>query len=315
MTSPVLRLAHFSDVHVAAARPGWRLRDLASKRVTGWINLRWLGRGRTFQAGEQVMAALMAELRALPPHRVIFSGDATALGFQAEFARAAELLELTAPEPLPGLAVPGNHDYYVRDVVRGRWFEHHFAPWLKGERVDGATYPFAQRVGSYWLVGVNTSVPTLLPWDASGWTGEEQLRRLDTLLQRLPAGPRILVTHYPVCRDDGTHEKPSHALRDLDRLVTIAARGGVCLWLHGHRHGPYYHTEPRQAPFPAICAGSVTQQGCWSYKQYTIEGRRFRAVRRTYNPEQGAFQEARSFELELPIESPPSPAHRGQHAP
>ena len=38
---------------------------------------------------------------------ILFSGDATALGFESEMRLAAELLEV---DRRPGLAVPGNHD-------------------------------------------------------------------------------------------------------------------------------------------------------------------------------------------------------------
>jgi 3',5'-cyclic AMP phosphodiesterase CpdA len=298
---PAVRLAHFSDVHVTTDRLGWRLRDWMSKRVAGWINLSVLGRAKRFARANEVVAALMAELRQSPPDRVIFSGDATALGFEAECARAASLLGLAGADPLPGLAVPGNHDYYVARDVRAGHFERHFAPWLGGERVDGAAYPFAQRVGPLWLVAVNTSVPNRLPTDASGLTGAEQLARLERLLDGLGPGPRILVTHYPVCLESGRSEKRSHGLRDLTRLVDVASRGGVGLWLHGHRHGPYHHVNPGQAPFPVICAGSATQRGYWSYRRYTIEGRRFTALRREYDPQRGAFRDAETFALELPV--------------
>jgi 3',5'-cyclic AMP phosphodiesterase CpdA len=298
-TPGVIRLAHFSDVHVTAAPLGWRAGDWLTKRVTGWFNLSVLGRGRRFARADEVVAALMAELRREPPDRVIFSGDATALGFETECARAASLLGLADGAPLPGLAVPGNHDYYVPRDSRAGHFERHFAPWLTGERIDGAVYPFAQRVGPVWLVAVNTSLPTFLPWDASGRAGAEQLARLEGLLARLSGGPRILVTHFPVCRDSGRSESRSHGLRDLTRLVDVAARGGVGLWLHGHRHGAYHHANPGQAPFPVICAGSATLRGCWSYLRYTIEGSHFTALRREFDPARGAFRDAETFALEL----------------
>jgi len=297
----VVRLAHFSDVHLSADPLGWRGADWLGKRVSGWMNLRLFGRARRFARAEEVVAALMAELRDEPPDRVAFSGDAPAVGFEAECARAASLLGLAGAEPLPGLAVPGNHDYYVPRDSRAGHFERHFAPWLTGERVDEAVYPFAQRVGPLWLVAVNTSAPTRLPWDASGRTGDEQLGRLGRLLGRLSPGPRILVTHYPICRDSGRAERPSRSLRDLTRLVDVAARGGVGLWLHGHRHGWYYHANPGQAPFPVICAGSATQRGCWSYLRYTIEGSRFTALRREFDPVGGAFRDAGTFALELTV--------------
>jgi 3',5'-cyclic AMP phosphodiesterase CpdA len=297
----VVRLAHFSDIHLSAAPLGWRGADWLNKRVSGWLNLSVLGRGRRFARADDVVAALMAELRREPPDRVIFSGDATALGFERECARAASLLGLADGEPLPGLAVPGNHDYYVPRDSRAGHFERHFAPWLAGERIDGATYPFAQRVGPVWLVAVNTSVPTFLPWDASGRAGAEQLARLERLLERLSGGPRILVTHFPVCRDSGRSESRSHGLHDLIRLVDVAARGGVCLWLHGHRHGAYYHANPAQAPFPVICAGSATLRGHWSYLRYIIDGSQFRALRREFDPARGTFRDAETFTLQLPV--------------
>ena len=299
-----VRLAHFSDVHVTAARAGWTARDFFSKRVSGWFNLRVMGRRRRFASADAVLAALVRELRETRPDRVVFSGDATALGFEAEIARAAELLGLGGADPLPGLAVPGNHDYYVRRSERGGAFERHFDPWLAGERVDEATYPFAQRVGPLWLIGVNSSAANRLPWDARGRAGKDQLGRLEALLARLGPGPRILVTHYPVCRAGGKGEDRGHALRDLSHLIDVAARGGVGLWLHGHRHDPYHHVTTALAPFPVICAGSVTQHGLWSYKQYTLAGRRLRGLRRTYDPDAGAFRDARTFELELPAEAP-----------
>jgi 3',5'-cyclic AMP phosphodiesterase CpdA len=295
-----IRLAHFSDVHLTAKPLGWRGADWIGKRLSGWMNLSLLGRGSRFARADEVVATLMAELRQSPPDRVIFSGDATALGFEAELARAASLLGLADGEALPGLAVPGNHDYYISRDVRAGHFERYFAPWLSGERIEDAVYPFAQRVGSLWLVAVNTSIPTHLPWDASGRTGPEQLARLERLLDRLAPGPRILVTHYPICLDSGRSERRSHGLSDLTRLVDVAARGGVCLWLHGHRHGSYYHANPDQAPFPVICAGSATQRGCWSYQCYTVEGNRFTAQRREFDPRSATFRDAGTFALDLP---------------
>src|SRR5262249_17915689 len=102
------RLVHVSDVHVTAPAYRWFPEDWFNKRLPAGLNLRWLGRGRRFAHAEAVLAALVAELRRRPPDRVIFSGDATALGFEEETARAAALLGATGPGPLPGLAVPGN---------------------------------------------------------------------------------------------------------------------------------------------------------------------------------------------------------------
>jgi 3',5'-cyclic AMP phosphodiesterase CpdA len=299
---PAVRLAHFSDVHVTARPLGWRRRDWLTKRTTGWMNFRWLGRGSRFRQADQVAAALAADLRHGRPDRVIFSGDATALGFEAEFVRAAALLGVGGANALPGLAVPGNHDYYTRAVAAAGLFERYFAPWQTGERVDTATYPFAQRVGPLWLVAVNSSTGNFWTWDAGGRVDAAQLDRLRQLLARLEPGPRILVTHYPVVLASGRRERRSHGLRNLAHIVAVAAEGGVCLWLHGHRHGPYYHAHPALAPFPVVCAGSATQRDLWAYGDYTIRGRHFHATRRVFSPRTGAFENGDEFELELPAE-------------
>src|SRR5207244_330401 len=109
-------------------------------------------------------------------------------------------------------------------------------------------------------------------WDAAGSVGPEQRARLARLLDRLDPGPRILVTHYPLCREGGEPEKRYHGLRDLNEVLDVAARGGISLWLHGHRHAPYHLAQPSCAPFPVICAGSATQHGLWSYGEYTLAG-------------------------------------------
>ncbi len=297
--SAPIRLAHFSDVHITTRPLGWQRADWFNKRLSAWLNLRVLGRAYRFRRAEEVLAALVAELRRRRPDRVIFSGDATALGFEGELARATALLGLHDTDPLPGLAVPGNHDYCTASAAAAGLFERHFAPWQTGERVDGATYPFAQRVGPVWLVAVNTSTANRWPWDASGGVSSEQLKRLERLLQHLGPGPRILVTHYPVCKASGRRERRSHGLRNLGDLVAVAERGGIRLWLHGHRHDSYHLHESPLAPFPVICAGSATQNGCWSYYEYTIRDGCLHGLRRTFDVGERRFQDTAPLQIQL----------------
>jgi 3',5'-cyclic AMP phosphodiesterase CpdA len=295
----MIRLAHLSDVHVTTAKLDWRLRDWFSKRYPGWINYRLLGRRYRFRRADEVLRVLGDELRQGRFDRLIFSGDATAMGFESEFRHAAQLLRVGDPSMPCGLAVPGNHDYYTRRVAASGLFERYFGLWQEGQRVDGSYYPFAQRVGHVWLVAVNSCTGNRWPWDAAGSAGAEQRRRLAQLLRTLAPGPRVLVTHYPICLATGAKEPRTHNLRDLHELVKVAGEGGVSLWLHGHRHGAYFLEQPSLAPFPVVCAGSATQSRHWSYGAYTIDGLNFHARRRVYSPHRACFEDGTEFSLQL----------------
>jgi 3',5'-cyclic AMP phosphodiesterase CpdA len=294
-----IKLIHFSDVHVTANKLGWKWREFASKRFTGWMNLKLLGRAYRFRHAASVIRILVQDLKQRKPDHFVFSGDATALAFEREFAAAARLLGVDDPEMPPGMAVPGNHDCYVRQPVKERLFERYFMPWLSGERVDGETYPFAQQVGHVWLIGLNSSSFNPLNWDARGRVGPEQLDRLRRLLAQLPAGPRILVTHYPLVSRGNRLDPQFRRLRDWKQTVAVAADGGVSLWLHGHRHQPYHLPDSIASPFPIICVGSATQTNIWMYNEYTIEGNRLSALKRVFCMKEQVFQDREKFELTL----------------
>lgn len=294
-----VRLAHLSDIHITASPLGWQWEDWFNKRFPGWVNFKLLGRGYRFRHAERVLGQLVIDLRERRPDRIVFSGDATAMGFESEFARAAAILKLNDADMVPGLAVPGNHDYYtIASSARG-YFEKYFAPWLTGEREGDHIYPFAQQVGPVWVIAVNSCTGNRWMWDAGGHVDAAQLDRLQRLLKRLEGGPRVLVTHYPVTLANGKLERRSHALRNLSELVRVAADGGVGLWLHGHRHGAYFLSRPGVAPFPVVCVGSSTQSGLWSFNEYTIDGHHCRAARLTFSPAAHRFDEVEHFDLEL----------------
>jgi 3',5'-cyclic AMP phosphodiesterase CpdA len=297
----MIRLAHFSDIHITAPTLEWTLRDWFNKRYAAWVNFRWLGRRHRFSRADQILKSMMEDIGQRRPDHLVFSGDATALGFEAELKRAVQILNVGDSQMPPGLAVPGNHDYCTVPAAASGLFERYFAPWLGGTRLDGNTYPFAQHVGDVTLVAVNSCTGNRLAWDAGGSVGTEQLERLRQLLATLEPGPRILVTHYPVCLASGRRENRVHGLRDLQALVEVATQGGISLWLHGHRHGAYYFQQPPLAPFPVLCTGSATQNHLWSYGEYTLDGPTCHVLRRVYDPDANGFVEGPSFEVRLRV--------------
>jgi len=301
-----VRLAHFSDLHFTQKKPGWRASDLFSKRVPAWINMRLFGRGYRFRHATKVLEALAAELPLRNLNHLVFSGDATALGFEAEVQGAARLLRV-GETGLGGLAVPGNHDYFTNKSISSGAFERFFGPWQVGKRLDNQVYPFAQKVGHLWLIGVNSCTSNRWPWDASGEVGPDQLERLKQLLAQLGPGLRILVTHYPVLRANRRREPRIRALRDLDRMLEVAANGNIRLWLHGHRHDRFHHRpEEGSVPFPVVCAGSATQSGRWSYVEYTLTGTLLHGLRRVFDRTLGQFVDKEMFDINLSESKTPS---------
>lgn len=293
-----VRLAHFSDVHLTAPRRGWRARDALSKRAVGWANLNLLGRAAHFANATRAAAALRTDCATRRFDALVFSGDATALGFASEMRAAADALGV-GTSTVPGVAVPGNHDLYVGRAASERAFSTAFGPWLEGTRLGSHPFPFARKVGHVWLVVLNSAQPNFLAWDARGRVGAQQLDRFRELCASLGDGPRIVVSHYPLLMEGHRPEPRWHRLRDWRAARDTAAACGVKLWLHGHRHRWYVLPRAAEVPFPAVCAGSATQEHRWGYCEYEIEGTALRGLRRTFDPSAGAYADAERFELEL----------------
>lgn len=295
-----IRIAHFSDIHVSARPFGFRFRDFFTKRTTGLLSLR-LHRGRLFRDAATIGAAMMRDIRERGCQHAVFSGDATSMSFEIEFRAAAQCLGMDEPDHLPGIAVPGNHDYYTRSAARSGFFEQYFADWQSGQRIGDQRYPFAQRVGHCWLIGVNSARSNFLVWDARGGVGKEQRARLAELLRGLAPGPRILVTHYPLYLSDGKPEHRWRLMRDWQPFRDLLIEQRISLWLHGHRHVGYVvEPNPADHPFPIICAGSATQLGKWSWNEYQIAGLKLSMTRRSWDPNEGRFAESSFVDMILP---------------
>ena len=303
MVPPSVRIAHFSDVHLTAKPLGWRPGDLVSKRLTGWINVKLLGRGRRFKHAPEVVEALMRELRERDLDGLVFTGDATKLAFESEVVLAGRALQVTDNTLPPGIAVPGNHDYYTPLAAQSGVFEREFASWQTGTRVDSEPYPFARQIGPVWFIAVNSCTANRFHMDASGAIGGPQLERLRKLCEQLSPGPRVLVTHYPLRTETGQLETRLRVLRDHTAALQAAIDCRICLWLHGHIHRGFVRGATDDVPFPLICAGSATQNNRMMYNEYLIDGNHLTGVRRVYDLEAQQFFEVDRFTILLPAHS------------
>lgn len=288
----MLRLVHFSDIHLFEPTARWRARDMLTKRMTGYFNSKYLPRSKQFRKAEHVLNHLINDAYANSPDLVIFSGDATTLGVDEEFARAAQVMRVGVDQTPPAIAVPGNHDYYTTHSVKHGLFERHFAPWQQGERIDDEVYPFARQVGSLFVVALNSCQWNRWSWDSTGRVGLDQLLRLERLLTSEAAQGRtkVLVTHYPFSLADGRPERRYRRLRDLSDVLKISIELGVELWLHGHRHQAYVLPATVDRPITALCVGSGTMHDHWSYGEYLVENSSWKIRMRTYQPDTDCFK-------------------------
>lgn len=226
------RFAHLSDPHLPLSpgpRPG--LRALTGKRGLGLLS--WRQRRSRIHRPE-ILAALIADVRARATDHVVVTGDLTNIALPDEFDRARQWLE-TVGSPDGVSLVPGNHDATV-PVPRwqgiGQW-----QPWMSGDLGEGAGedgFPYVRVRGPVAFIGVSTAVPSL-PLLATGRIGEEQATRLQALLSEMRRRDlfRVVLIHHPPLLVDGSRRK---GLSDRALVQRVLKTSGAELILHGHHH-------------------------------------------------------------------------------
>ncbi len=260
----MIRVLHFSDVHVDVALRALPARELLGKRALGAVNL-LLRRKRRFAAARSKLEALarFAEREAID--LVICTGDYTALGTLPELQAARAAVEPLTRRPRGFVTVPGNHDLYMPDTVADRRFARVFGDLLGTDWPEHAVDDGWPAVRLYEpglaVVTVNSARPNPQPWRSSGRIPQAQLDALPVLLadSRLRERAVLLATHYAPRRRDGTPDRFSHGLENADALLRICAAVPRCAILHGHIHR-CYHLLPPGGPH-LFGAGSATDEG------------------------------------------------------
>lgn len=229
-------VAHVSDLHLASP-DGAGVGEFVNKRMLGY--LMWRLRRRA-EHRDEVLQALLSDLRSARPDHVVITGDLTHLGLPKEFRKAGAWLRALGP-PSSVTVIPGNHDVYVRTA-----WDHTFAQWLEYMVSDGvnpsgrgdmslpALFPSLRIRGRIALIGVSTarhSAPLL----AVGRVGQAQLLRLERVLEetgRQRLFRVVLIHHPPVAGTVSWHRR----LTDSGEFRALLARQGAELVLHGHAH-------------------------------------------------------------------------------
>ena len=178
------------------------------------------------------LALLVQEIEEkFPNARVVITGDLTDKGEPEEYELARILLDPLIRKKRV-IAVPGNHDDPLLPNPLNRGIEHfknHFKTCM-GAPVG--KFPFIREIGRGCVViGLNSSHDIRRP-SGTGSIGEEQLERLDKLLNRprLASKTKILALHH-----DPFNLNPFTELNDADELFEVI-ENRVDVVLFGHKH-------------------------------------------------------------------------------
>ncbi len=250
----MFKLAHLSDPHLGPLAK-FSLHELLGKRATGYVNWR---RKRRHAHDMEILALIVADIRAQMPDHIACTGDVSHIGLPNEFKTAVTFLDTLGPREDVSF-VPGNHDVYTRSSLRA--LTGHLGPWCMGD--DGAAgYPWYRRRGPLALIGLNTGIPTM-PLMATGRVGREQIARTEALLGRARDEGliRVVLIHHPPYLGGA---RRSRELVDAAAFEALLRRSGADLVLHGHNHKFSLAWRPgpdRDIPIVGVPSASIGPLG------------------------------------------------------
>lgn len=191
------RLIHLSDLHFGAHDP--KLVEAVEEQVNGY-----------------------------KPDLVVISGDFTQRARTAQFEEACAFLGRLCDAGHDVLAVPGNHDVPLYDVLR-----RFLSPLTRYRKyIDDTLCPFHEVPGAA-VLGINTARSATFK---DGKINHEQIAFIRDTFGRIDANvPRVLVTHHPIFAlptGQGIGEPIKNQADVLEMIGTL----GVDLLLAGHNH-------------------------------------------------------------------------------
>ena len=203
-----------------------------------------------------IVAALEEWLPKRKPDLVVVSGDLTQRARTEQYRQACEFLDRLEGQGLSVLAVPGNHDVPLYDVVRR--FTRPLKRYKRFISEDLCPYWESDRLA---VLGLNTARSLTFK---DGSISREQLQLIEQCFQDAGDKLRVLVTHHPLAATPIAEEGGliTTAKRSPDAL-RAAANAGVDLLLAGHFHRSHaaHHAEEAKEHIEKIGRTLVVQAG------------------------------------------------------
>ncbi len=198
------RIVHLSDLHFGAHDP------------------------RLVEAVEERIDEAKADL-------VVISGDFTQRARTEQFEEACRFLTRLKDAGHRVLAVPGNHDVPLYDVLR-----RFLSPLRRYRRfIDKELCPF-HALSDAAVLGINTARSLTFK---DGRINEEQVAHIRSVFATVSSDmPRILVTHHPLfALPVGDGPELGKAIGKQEMALDAIADAGVDLLLAGHNHRASTH--------------------------------------------------------------------------
>ncbi len=176
----------------------------------------------------KLVDAVESEVHRYKPDLVVISGDFTQRARTDQFKQACAFLGRLRDAGHAVLAVPGNHDVPLYDVLR-----RFLSPLTRYRKyIDDTLCPFHEVPGAA-VLGINTARSATIK---DGKINDEQIAFIRETFERIdPKVPRILVSHHPIFAlptGMGMGEPIKNQAGVLEMIGTL----GVDLLLAGHNH-------------------------------------------------------------------------------
>jgi 3',5'-cyclic AMP phosphodiesterase CpdA len=194
---------------------------------------------------EQLVEAVEQEVDDLKPDLVVISGDFTQRARTEQFRQACEFLNRLHEGGHEVLAVPGNHDVPLYDVLR-----RFLSPLARYRRfIDESLCPFIELPGVA-VLGINTARSLTFK---DGRINRDQVRFIRDTFSHTPSDAvRVLVTHHPLLALEVGGE-PGRAIGRQEMALDAIEESGVDMLLAGHNH----HASSQDASDLVTRAGGV----------------------------------------------------------
>jgi len=201
-----------------------------------------------------IVDAVEQQVNEADPDLVVISGDLTQRAKTEQFQQACRFLERLRDNAHDVLAVPGNHDVPLYDVLR-----RFLSPLTRYMRyIDETLCPLFELPGAI-VLGINTARSFTFK---DGRISREQTDFIRKTFERTdPQAMRILVTHHPLFALP-IGEEVARAVGRSELALDAIGEAGVDMLLAGHNHQASIHSAKdlvtRAGPALVIQAGTAT---------------------------------------------------------